>query len=315
MKVVLLDIDTLGEDISLDMMDSLGEVVKYKMTKPDEVTKRISDADVIVTNKVLLNEEKLSYAKNLKLICVTATGYDNIDTDYCKKNNIAVCNVKGYSTDSVMQLTVSMAMSLIMHLDEYNEYVKNGDYTRSGVQNCLYPVFYEMKSLTWGIIGIGGIGRRVADVARALGANVISYTRTPKDGYENVELDELLSASDIISIHTPLSEETKNLISRDKISLMKKNAILINVARGAVIDEEALVDAIIDKKIAGAGIDVYSKEPLEDNHPYNKLFGYKNVILTPHMAWGAYEARVRCMEEVKKNIEAFYSGEIRNRIC
>jgi len=315
MKVVLLDIDTLGEDLSLDMMDSLGEVVKYKMTREDEVIERISDAYVVVTNKVLLNEAKLSYAKNLKLICVTATGYDNIDIQYCKNNNIAVCNVKGYSTDSVMQLTVSLAMSLLMHLKEYDEYVKDGSYTRSGVQNCLYPVFYELGSLTWGIIGLGGIGERVAGVAKALGANVITYTRTPKDGYDCVEIDELLKRSDIISIHTPLNNGTKNLISRERIALMKKNAILINVARGAVVDEEALVDAVIEKRIGGVGIDVYSKEPLEEDHPYRKIFDYKNVILTPHMAWGAYEARVRCMQEVKKNIESFFLGEERNRIC
>ena len=315
MKIALLDISTLGDDISLSSFDSMGDVRKYPMTAPGQVTDRISDVDVIVANKVKLSADVLCCAKNLKLICVTATGYDNVDTEYCKKNNIAVCNVTAYSTDSVMQLTVSMALSLTMHLKEFDSYTKSGDYTKSGVQNYLKPTFGELSSMTWGIVGLGNIGKRVAEVAKVLGADVIAYKRTPVADYKCVDIDTLCKKADIISIHTPLNEETENLINKERIALMKKNAVLINVARGKVADEAALTEAVLENRIGGLGIDVYSAEPMQEDSPYNKLIDKDNVILTPHMAWGAYEARIRCMDEVKKNIEAFFSGEKRNRIC
>ena len=315
MRIVLLDIATLGDDISLDMFDALGEVSKYSMTAPDKVVERIADAEVVVVNKIKMTAEVLKNTENLKLICVTATGFDNIDLDYCRKNNIAVCNVTAYSTDSVMQLTVSMAMSLTMHLREFDDYVKTGEYTKSGVQNYLKPSFNEFGSMTWGVIGLGNIGKRVAEAAKALGAEVIAYKRTPDNEYNCVDIDTLCKRADIISIHTPLNKNTENLINKQRIALMKKNAVVINVARGKVMDEEAAAEAVLNGQIGGLGVDVYSTEPLPENHPYTRLYGSKNVILTPHMAWGAYEARIRCMEEIKKNIEAYISGERRNRVC
>lgn len=309
MKIVMLDVSTLGEDISLGMFDKTGETVKYLMTKSEEVSERIFDADVIVVNKVKLTRENLDSAKNLKLICVTATGFDNIDTDYCREKDIAVCNVKSYSTQSVMQLTIAMAMSLIMHIREFDDYSKSGNYTKSGVQNHLKPVFYELTSLKWGVVGYGDIGKSVAKVVEALGAEVMIYNSSRGD------IDEICEKADIISLHVPLNDGTRNLINRERIEKMKENAIVINMARGGVTDEEALADAIEKGSIGGIGVDVYSKEPFPEEHPYNRLKDYQNVLLTPHMAWGAYQSRVRCMEEVNENIKAFYKGEKRNRIC
>lgn len=312
MKIVVLDGKTLGDDINLNIFD--GDLQIYDTTATEDVEKRVSDAEVIIVNKIKLNEENLKNAKSLKLICVAATGYDNIDTDYCKKNGIAVCNVKGYSTQSVAQLTVSMALSLMMHQKTYNNFVISGEYTKSGVANRLSPTFYEVDGKTWGIVGLGNIGKQVARVAEAMGCKVLAFKRTPDEDYNCVSLLELIEKSDIISVHLPCTDETKGIISRELISRMKKNAILVNVARGAVVDEEALCDAILNEEIGGIGVDVYTKEPFDEMHSYNKIKHLDNVLLTPHIAWGAYEARNRCLFEIKKNIESFEKGEMRNRI-
>lgn len=314
MKIVILDAATLGDDIEFSLFNRLGEVEVYPTTSQGELAERISGADVIIVNKIKLNAENLPAAENLKLICVTATGFDNIDLDYCRGNKIGVCNVKDYSTDSVAQLTVSMALSLLMKLTSFDRYVKDGSYTRSGVQNYLKPAFHEIAGRQWGIVGLGNIGKRTADIAKALGAEIIAYTRTENPGYECVGIDELCERADIISVHVPLNEGTRNLISRERIAKMKKDAVFINVARGAAVDERALADAVKNGEIGGIGIDVYSAEPMTADSPYNEILDFDNVIFTPHMAWGAYEARVRCMEEIAKNIEAFFKGEIRNRV-
>lgn len=314
MKIVVLDAATLGSDLDLSILNQFGEVTSYSITQAENVADRIKECDVVIINKIKLNESNLSKARNLKLICVAATGFDNIDVNYCKENNIAVCNVCGYSTESVSQLTVAMAMSLCTNLTQFDKYVKRGDYTKSGLMNCLEPVYHEISSMTWGVIGLGNIGKRVAGIARALGCNVLGYARTPKDGYNCVDIDTLCKESDIISIHTPLNEGTKNLINQERINLMKNTAIVINVARGAVTDEIALANALIDGKIGGLGIDVYSKEPFDSDHIYNKLLQMDNAILTPHMAWGAYESRVKCLNEIAENITSFFNGEIRNRV-
>lgn len=314
MKIVILDAATLGDDLDFSLFDRFGDAAVYQTTSQNKLSERISGADVIIVNKIKLNSSNLPSAKNLKLICVTATGFDNIDLDYCRKNNIGVCNVKGYSTNSVAQLTVSMALSLLMNLPQFDRYVKDGSYTKSGVQNYLKPTFHEVAGMKWGIVGLGNIGKMVACAARSLGAEVIVYTRTRNPDYECVTIDELCKKADIISVHTPLNDGTRNLISKERIAKMKSNAVFINVARGAVADERALADAIKNGVIGGIGIDVYSAEPLSEDSPYNEIMGFDNVIFTPHMAWGAYEARVRCMEEIKKNIDAFFKGEMRNRV-
>lgn len=312
MKITVLDAKTLGDDVEINIFD--GEVSAFDTTPPELVAERIKDSDVVIVNKIKLNESNLEDAKNLKLICVAATGYDNIDTEYCKHRGIALCNVRGYSTQSVAQLTVSMALSLVMHQREYNEFVRSGEYTKSGVANRLSPTYYEVDKKIWGIVGLGNIGKQVARVAEAMGCKVLAFKRTPDKDYDCVDLAELMERSDIISVHLPSSPETNGIVSREMIGKMKKNAVLVNVARGAVIDEEALCDAVLGNKILGAGIDVYSVEPFGSDHCYNKIKELDNVILTPHIAWGAYEARVRCLNEIKLNIESFLKGEMRNRI-
>ena len=314
MKISLLDIDTLGDDLDLSAVEGLGDVTIYPLTLQSDVKERITDADVLIINKVKLNSQNLPFAKNLKLICITATGFDNVDIEYCREHGIAVCNVAGYSTDSVVQLTMAMAFSLTTNLNAFDSYVKSGTYTESGIFNCLKPVFHEMSKMTWGVVGLGNIGGKVAKVAQAMGCKVLAYKKTPIDDFECVDIDTLCEQSDIISLHTPLNDGTYHLINKDRLSKMKKNAILINVARGAVVDEAAVSDAVINGKIAGLGVDVYSTEPMQKDSPYQQLLGRSNVIFTPHMAWGAYEARNRCIEEVAENIKSFMKNGRRSRI-
>lgn len=314
MKISVLDIDTLGDDLDLSVVEELGEVTIYPLTLQSEVEERITDAEVLIINKVKLNSQNLPCAKNLKLICITATGFDNVDIEYCREHGIAVCNVAGYSTDSVVQLTMAMAFSLTTNLNAFDSYVKSGAYTESGIFNCLKPVFHEMSKMTWGVVGLGNIGKKVATVAEAMGCRILAYKKTPVDDFECVDIGTLCEQSDIISLHTPLNDGTYHLINKDRLSKMKKNAILINVARGAVVDEAAVSEAVINGKIAGLGVDVYSTEPMQKDSPYQQLLGRSNVIFTPHMAWGAYEARNRCIEEVAENIKSFTKNGRRSRI-
>jgi len=246
------------------------------------------------------------------LICIAATGYDNVDVEYCRNRGIGVCNVVGYSSDSVTQLTVAMALSLSTNLNPFRDHVFSGEYTQRGIHNCLTPVFHEVSGMTWGIVGLGNIGKAVARVAKALGCKVIAYKRTPDNDYECVGIDELCSRADIISLHTPLNDGTRELINRDRLAMMKKNAILINVARGAVVDEQAVADAMMSGSISGFATDVYAIEPLQTNSPLTALLGKENVIFTPHMAWGSFEARTRCLREICENITAFFTGTPRN---
>lgn len=314
MKITVLDSATLGNDIDLSLFNELGEVEIFDVSPRGSVAERIKHTDVCIINKVKLDEAVLKDAKDLKLICIAATGYDNIDTAYCKENGIAVCNVAGYSADSVSQLTLAMVLSASVNLNSFNNSVANGSYSAGNVQNILTPVYHELCGKTWGIIGYGGIGRRVGAVASALGCNVIVNKRTPVSDAKCVDLHTLLKESDIITVHVPLTGQTRGMIGKDELSMMKQGAFLVNVARGAVLDEQAVADAVISKKLGFFGCDVYSTEPMPKNHPFDKIKNYENVCLTPHMAWGAYEARVRCMNEIKLNIISYLNGENRNRI-
>lgn len=314
MKIVILDKDTLGEDIDLSPVYAQGEVQEYPATKPEEVSLRVADAEVVVTNKIKLNAETLRGADKLRLICVAATGYDNIDTDYCREKGIALCNVPGYSTDSVAQVTVAMALSLTTNLPTYREFAHSGEYTRSGIANRLSPVYHEISSMTWGVVGGGAIGTAVAKVAESLGANVIVCRRKQEGDFTLVDIDTLCEQSDIISVHLPLSDSTRNIISAERIGKMKKNVVFINTARGAVADERALSDAVKEGRIGALGIDVYSVEPFTEEHPFWELRDRNNVCLTPHMAWGSAEARARCVEKIAQNISAFYEGKRINRV-
>lgn len=309
MKITVLDSATLGDDLDLSPLSEVGETEVYKNTAPDEVAVRIAESDVVVINKIKLNESNLSSARNLKLICIAATGYDNIDVAYCKKAGIAVCNVVGYSTHSVSQITVATVLSLACHLPEHSETVKSGRYTASGVANSLTPVYHELAGKTWGIIGYGNIGRQVGKVAEAFGCRVIASRRS---GGASVE--EVCRESDIITIHTPLNDSTRGLISREMIALMKKDVIVVNAARGLVTDERAIADAVKEGRIGAFGSDVFSVEPFGTDHPFYEIKDYPNVCLTPHMAWGAYEARVRCLSEIVENIKSFKNGDTRSRV-
>lgn len=314
MKITVLDSATLGRDLDLGPLSQLGETEIYKTTLPDEVACRIEESDVVIINKVKLGSHNLRGAKNLKLICIAATGYDNVDIAYCRENGIAVCNVKGYSTNSVSQLTVLMALNLITKLPEYTRSVEDLSYTKSGLQNRLEPVYHEIAGKTWGIVGFGDIGKKVAQVAQALGCRVLVCRRNPHPGDGSTDIDTLCRQSDIISLHTPLNDSTRNLIDKTRINTMKKDVIIINVARGAVTDEAAVAHALKEGKIGGFGCDVYSVEPFPTDHPFCSVMHMDNVCLTPHMAWGAYESRSRCLGEIIENIKTFFAGGIRNRL-
>lgn len=315
MKIVLLDYGTLGPEIDLTPLRQAGELVAYEMTAQEGIAERIGDADVVITNKLKLNRQSLAGARQLKLICVTATGFDNVEIPYCQERGIAVCNVPGYSTDSVAQLTVAVVLALSNKLMTYRDHVHSGFYARNGMPNILTPVWHELAGKTWGIVGCGNIGRKVAAVAQALGCRVLVYRRKEDPLYESADLDTLLRQSDVVSVHLPLNEETRGILSREKIALMKPGAIFVNVARGAVADEAALADAVAEGRLGGLGVDVFSTEPMPETHPYSRILDRENVILTPHCAWSAKEARNRCVREVAENICAFDRGENRNRCC
>lgn len=314
LKIVILDSASIGSDIDFSVFEACGEVEVYENTTPEQFPARAAEANVIVQNKYKLNEASLIHAPNLKLVCEAATGFDNIDLEYCRNHGIAVTNVPGYSTDCVAQLTFAMALQLIMHLPEYTEYVADGSYTASGIANRLTPQFHELRGKTWGIVGLGNIGRKVAEIAKVFGCNVIACKRTPVDDIHCTDINTLCRNSDIISLHTPLNDSTRGIIGEKQLSIMKNNAILINVARGAVVNEAAVTEAILNCKLGAFGCDVYSVEPFPVDHPYKRIAGLPNVCMTPHIAWGAYETRIRLIGEMIENIAAFMDGKIRNRV-
>lgn len=314
MRIVFLDALTLGEGIDLSRFSELGEVEIYGASTESEIADRVSDCDVVITNKIKLNESNLSSAERLKLICVTATGFDNIDVEYAKRRGIGVCNVVGYSTSNVAQITAGLVLDLINKTTEYRDSVASGRYSQCGVANILSPIYHEIDGKVWGIVGFGNIGRRVANVAEALGCKVLVNKRKAIEDFECVDIDTICRECDIITLHTPLNDGTRGLINEERISMMKDGVILVNVARGAVTDERAIANAIKAGKIGGFGCDVYSVEPFGADHPFYGIKDRGNVILTPHMAWGSLEARVRLCDEVKENVISFFKGEIRNRV-
>ncbi len=315
-KIVVLDAASLGDDLDLTLFEAFGDLTVYRETDSANAADHLRDADIAILNKVRLTAEILAAVPSLRLICEAATGYDNIDIPYCRAHGVAVCNVVGYSTQCVAQLTVSMALSLVTRLREFGDYVRSGAYTASGIPNRLTPVFHEIAGKTWGIIGYGNIGKQVAKVADALGCRVIVNRRNPMASSERecVTLDDICRRSDILSIHTPLNESTRNLLDREHIAMLRKDAIVINVARGAVTDEHALAEALEQGNLGGIGVDVYTQEPFSVDHPFNRIKNFPNVLLTPHMAWGGYETRVRLMSEMVENIRSFLGNIPRNRV-
>lgn len=316
MNIVALERNSAGTDVSVDCWNELGNVTCYRNTvTEEEVRDRIKDADVIIANKSPMNERTLKDAPNVKLICELATGYDNCDLAYCKSRGIKVTNVVDYSTAMVAQHTFTLALALSQKLAHYDKYVKSGEYSAQDRFSNFDIPFYELDGKTWGIVGMGNIGKKVASIAKAFGCKVIYYSITGKSScteYEQVDKETLLAESDFLSLHCPLSNLSRNFIDKDALRKMKKTAILINVARGPVVNNIDLYEALVSGEIQAAGLDVLEKEPLEPTNPLSKLQDSNRIIITPHLAWASVEARTRCVEGVYENIKAFMRGEDRN---
>lgn len=315
MKIVVLERNSVGLDVPVDEIGTLGEMTVYPNTTAADVKDKIGDAEIIVANKAPLNADTLKEASNVKLICEFATGYDNVDLEYCKSRGIKVVNVVNYSTDAVAQHTFALCLYVLEKLHHYDEYVKLGEYAAQDRFSNFDIPYTELAGKTWGIVGMGNIGRKVAAIAQAFGCKVIFYSASGQSTcteYERVDFETLLKESDFLSLHCPLSDKTRNLIDLDALQKMKKTAILVNVARGPVVNDEALYTALTKDYIAGAGLDVTSTEPMKDSNPLSKIMDSEKLIITPHMAWASIEARTRCVNETFKNIEAFLRGEDRN---
>lgn len=308
MKLVFLDTKTIGEDIDLSAYDALGEVVKYGFSTLEEIPERVKDADVLIVNKIAINEQTIGNAKNLKLVCVTATGTNNLDKEYLKKRGIAWRNVAGYSTESVTQHTFALLFYLLEKIRYYDDYVKDEKYINDTVFTHFAEHFNEVNGKTWGIIGLGTIGRRVADIAKAFGAHVIYYSASgspAQEGYEQVDFETLLATSDIVSVHAPLNEYTKDLMDREAFEKMKKTAIFLNLGRGPIVVEQDLYEALETGEIAAAGLDVLCEEPMSETNPLAKIKDSKRLIITPHIAWASVEARNRLMQIIVEQIREF----------
>ena len=315
MRIVILERNSVGTDVSVDSISKYGEITVYRNTTAEDVAERVKEADIIIANKAPLNETTLKNAQKVKLICEFATGYDNVDLAYCKSRGIKVANVVNYSTDAVAQHTFALCLYILEKLHHYDGYVKSGEYASQDRFSNFDIPYTELAGKTWGIIGMGNIGRKVAEIAKAFGCHVIFYSVTGKSScteYEQVDFDTLLRESDVLSLHCPLSDITRNLINLDALKKMKKTAILINVARGPVVNDEDLYTALMENYILGAGLDVTGTEPMKDSNPLSKIKDSNRLIITPHMAWASIEARERCVSETCKNIEAFLKGENRN---
>ena len=314
MKIKILDKKAMGEDTPLEILSELGEITVYDTTKPEELEEHCKDADVLIFNKIKIGREIIEKSKSLKLICVFATGYDNVDIDAANSNGVAVCNVPGYSTESVVLFTLATVTALATKLYEYRNYVTSGEYSNSDSANKLTPVYHEIAGKTWGIVGYGNIGRAVSRVAEALGAKVLINKRTPSLKENEVDIDTLCKSCDIITVHCPLNDETRGLINKERLSLMKDSVILVNEARGAVLSEDDVAAFVKSGKIGAFGCDVYSSEPFPTDHPFYAIRELPNVILTPHAAWASYEARERCVKTIAENIKSYLKGEKSNRI-
>ncbi|MCM1567837.1 MAG: D-2-hydroxyacid dehydrogenase [Roseburia sp.] len=316
MHIVLLERNSAGTDISLNCFQDFGEVTMYSNTVTmEEVAERVRDADIIVCNKSPMCRESLQNARNLKLICELATGFDNCDLAYCRERGIQVRNVRDYSTGMVAQHTMTLALALSQKLPYYDNYVKSGAYSAQERFSHFDLPFYELEGKTWGIVGMGNIGRRVAKLAAAFGCHVIFYSVTGESRckeYTQVDKETLFRESDFLSLHCPLSDLSRNLIDRQALGQMKPTAILINVARGPVVNNSDLYEALLAGEIQAAGLDVLEKEPLEQTNPLSRLKDSNRLIITPHLAWASVEARKRCVQGVYENIAAFIRGEDRN---
>ena len=315
MKLVVLERNSAGTDVDLSCFERFGEVTYYANTTVENVAERVKDADIVISNKAPLNESTLADAPNVKLVCLLATGYDCVDLEYCKNRGIKVTNVVNYCTPAVAQHTMLLAMMLSEKITYYDEYVKSGAYSAQDRFSHFDKVFHDLDGKTWGIVGMGNIGHKVAQLATAFGCRVIFYSASGKStctDYPKVDLDTLLYESDIVSLHCPLTDRTRNLINKDSFEKMKKTAILINVARGPVVNNYDLYQALVEEKIMAVGLDVLEKEPMELSNPLSQIKDSTKLIITPHMSWASLESRTRLILEIEKNIEAYLDGKDRN---
>lgn len=306
MKIVILDRATLGFDMEMDIFKNLGDVTSYDVTFPNQTKQRVKDADIVITNKVVVAKEEMNDS-NIKLICITATGMNNVDLQTAKEKNIEVKNVAGYSSSSVAQLSFAMIFHFVEKLNYYKKYVDDGKWQKSAIFTHIDKPFYELDGKRVGVIGLGDIGSNFAKKAEAFNCEVVYYSTSGKNNnssYKRVELDELLSTSDIISVHCPLNENTQNLLKYENMKTIKEGAILLNLGRGGIINEEDLAK-IIDEKEIYAGIDVVEKEPIEESNPLLKVKNKEQLVLTPHIGWASIEARTRLLKQVAQNIKDF----------
>ena len=305
-KIVILDALTLGSDIDLDIFKEHGELITYDTTSSEEVIDNIADASIVITNKVVIDANTMD-STNIKLICIAATGMNNIDLEYAKKKNIVVKNAVGYSTSSVAQLTFSIALEFIQNIKYYDDYVKSNGWANSKIFTNVSKPFYELNGKNWGIIGLGNIGIQVAKISEAFGCNISYYSTSGMNNntkYNNISLDELLATSDIISIHSPLNEQTNNMINNTNIHMLKDSTILLNLGRGGIVNELDIATELDEREIF-YGTDVVTKEPIEFDSPLLKVVNKDRLIITPHIAWASKEARVRLINIVKDNINKF----------
>ena len=318
MKIVILEAASLGEDLDFSGFAKYGELVIYGRTTREQCPERIREADVILANKLMLDQGTLGQAENLKLICVTATGVNNVDLDYAKSRGIGVANVAGYSTASVAQHTFALYFYVAEKLRYFDEYVKSGAYAASDTFSNLQEPFSQLEGKTWGIIGLGAIGTRVAALAEAFGCRAVYYSSSGADRnprYQRLELSELLRDSDVVSVHAPLTPATEKLFTYERFCRMKPSAVFINVGRGPIVDEPGLLRALEEKKIAAAALDVLEKEPMAADNPLLKFQDSRRLLITPHIAWASRESRQLLVRKLEENLKSFAEGGRLNRIC
>lgn len=306
MKIILTDAKTVTQgDLSLKPLEEFGEVIVNELTAYDDIAETVRDADMIICNKTPLNADTLRYASHLRYIGLFATGYNNIDTAYCREHGITVCNAGSYSTDAVCQHTFALILECLNRTGSYNRFVHNGGWKNSSTFSPFVYPLNEISGKTLGIIGYGSIGRAVERAALAFNMKTLKVRRHDEDDPSFVDLDTLLKKSDIITVHCPLNDSSYRMINAESIAKMKDGAIFINTARGGVMDEQAVAQALKSGKLAYAGIDVLETEPMDRDCP---LCGIDNCIITPHIAWAPMETRIRLMGIVCDNIRAYLSG-------
>ena len=312
-NIVFLDTETIGKVDNLKLLSKLGKLETFDTTTPTQVVERCQGKEIVIVNKVEMTEAAMKQLPDLKLICVAATGVNNVDLNYAENNGITVKNVAGYSTDSVAQLTFTMLLYLVNKPYYYDSYVKSGAYSRSSSFTHHNEPFWELKGKRLGIVGLGSIGRQVARIAESFGMDVVFYSTSGRNNhinYKRFELDDLLKSSDVVSIHAPLNNKTRNLITYEKIKLMRPCAILLNLGRGGIINEKDLARALNDNLIGAAGIDVMEHEPINANNPMLKLFDKEKILITPHMAWASKESRELLVEKIARNIEVYLKANL-----